>query len=647
MTLMNWSKSNYKKTISIVALLLGNIAVAYSQNIVEWQKKYSGYNELILQESQTYDLSVHKNKLKVVQDNYYESVILTEIGIHNTAEMISYSDLVPLNSYEAYSVVNIKGKDKKIPIKSHTDKSYNPSHVFHSDTKERKIVFTNLEVGAKKVYSYQSEFLDPCLLHKFLFANNLPIEKSRFEVIADKNIEIGYKIFNDPDNKITFSKTEKKGRYIYTWELNNSTPILFESDSPGYLYVAPHIVFYVQNYQADKNKVELLGSIDQLYKYYQTFIGNINQKEDANLKQITQEIIQGKTTDQEKIKAIFYWVKDNIKYVAFEDGYEGFIPREAALVNERRFGDCKDMSSIITQMAKYAAIPNVNICWIGTRKLPYSYQEVSTPAVDNHMIASIDLDGKTIFLDATDNISSFGLPSSFIQGKEALISNGSTYRIVEVPVVSGEINTVAEQLKVKLNGTTLQGNGTMNFRGLARTNALRNIGDVSGKARLEAIKGLVLKGNNKFMLKEYKEHNFSNRDLPYQIDFDFQLDNYVVSSASETYLSMFLDKPLEKFSIEKNRKSPFEFDILVKQSFSMELEIPKGKKVSYVPQNIVTDNRLLKYDITYTTTADKITLNFVIQTKKLLLDQGDFELWNQSIKDLKSNYNEMVVLTNL
>lgn len=640
---MNWLKSNYK-TLGVVALLC-SVSVGWAQDLSQWQKKYAGYNELILKEAQTYDISVQKNKLKIVQDNYFESVILTEIGIHNTSESFSYSDLVPLNKYEAYSVINLKGKEKKIPIKSHTDKSMNQSHVFHSDAKERKIVFSNLEVGAKKVYSYQSEFLDPCLLHRFLFANTLPMEKSSFEIIADKNIEIGYKIFNDPDNRITFTKSEKKGRYVYKWELTDSNPILFEASSPGYLYVAPHIMFYVQNYVADKKKVELLGHMDQLYKYYKNFISNINQTEDPALKQITQEVTEGKSTDREKIKAIFYWVKDNIKYVAFEDGYEGFIPREAALVNERRFGDCKDMASIITEMAKYAQIPNVNICWIGTRKLPYSYHQVATPAVDNHMIASIELDGEIVFLDATDNTSAFGLPSSFIQGKEALISNGDQYKVVQVPIVSAATNSVEEQIQIKLNGNTLQGKGTLSVSGLARTNALRSIGDLTQKARMEAIKGLVLKGNNKFMLKQYKEHNTANRDLPYQIDFDFELDNYVISSSAETYLNMFLDKPLEKISIEKSRKAPYEFDILVRQSLQVELEIPQGKKVSYIPKNTSFDNALMKYDIHYSTSADKITLNFAIETKKILLEQKDFELWNQTLKDLKSNYNEMVVLT--
>lgn len=641
---MSWLKSKSKNILLFTGLLC--VCNGFAQQLSEWQKKHSGHNELIIKEAQSYDFSIHKNQLQILQDNYYESVILSEMGIHNNSESFSFSELVPLKKYEAYTVVHSKGKERKIPIQQVSDKNSNQSNIFYSGVKDRKLIFSNLEVGAKKVYSYQSEFLDPCLLHRFSFAGILPMEQSSFEIITDKNIEIGYKIFNDPNQKISFSKSERKGKNIYSWELHDVDPLVYESNNPGFLYIAPHIVFYIRSYVAGKEKIELLGNTEQLYKYYQNFIKELNQTEDANLKAITQELTKNLTSDKDKIQAIFYWVKDNIKYVAFENGYEGFIPREASLVNERRFGDCKDMSSIITEMAKYAAVPHVNLCWIGTRRIPYSYRDISTPSVDDHMIASVELDEEIIFLDATDRETRFGLPSSFIQGKEALISNGDSYKIVSVPIVEAQKNSIVEKLHVELNQNKLEGLGEIAIQGLARTNFLLDIGDASNKARFEAIKSLVLKGNNKFILKEYKEHNISDRDLPYQVDFVFELDNYVVEASGETYINLFLDKPFEKLTIEKNRKAKFEFDFLLKQQLEINLEIPKDKKVFSVPENISEDNHLLKYTIKYEVLDNKLILEFEIETKKILLDNSDFELWNQSVKELKSHYSEMAILIN-
>jgi transglutaminase-like putative cysteine protease len=636
---MNWLKSVNKITFLLLVTTFG-----IAQNISDFQKKYPGYSELILSETQTYDFTIQKNKLQVLQDNYYESIILSDIGIQNNSESFTYSELVPLKSFDAFTIINDNGRDKKIPIKQTNDKNATQNSIFFSDVKERKLTFSNLEIGAKKVYSYQSEFLDPYLLHKYIFANTIPMEKSSLEINTDENIEIGYKIFNDPNNEITFNKTTKKGKINYNWTLNQVNPLKYESNNPGYLYIAPHVIVYIKNYKINDKKIDVLGNTDQLYEYYKGFVKNLNTTEDENLKQITLELTQNLLNDEEKIKAIFYWVKDNIKYVAFENGYEGFIPRDAKLVNERKFGDCKDMSSIITEMAKYANIPNVNICWIGTRRIPYTYKDISTPAVDDHMIASFENKDKIIFLDATDKETRFGLPTGFIQGKDALIRNGDYYKIVTVPIVKAQENMTEETLKLKINQNKIEGSGKLSINGLTRSRYLSSIGDASNKARFEMIKSLVLKGNNKFNLKDFKEENISNRDLSYNIEFYFDLDNYTIQAGNELYVNLFLDKPFEKIIIEKDRKSMYEFDVLIKNKFNFELEIPADKIVQTIPKNSSLDNELMKYSINYIHTDKNVTLQFEIELKKILLDVSDFYSWNECIKNLKSHYNDTIIL---
>lgn len=616
-----------------------------AQELSDLQKKYPGHSELILSETQSYQFSVQKNKLQVLQDNYFESIILSDIGIQNNSESFTFSELVPVNSYNAFTVIKNNGKDKKIPMNQAVDKNADQQNIFYSGVTERKLTFTNLEIGAKKVYNYQSEFLDPYLLHKYIFANNVPIENSTLEIVTDKDIEIGFKIFNDPTNKIVYSVSEKKGKLVYSWSLKDIAPLKYESNNPGYLYIAPHVIVYVKSYKLNGKKVDVLGEIDQLFDYYKSFVKDLNVSEDENLKNTTIELTKNLTTDEEKIKAIFYWVKDNIKYVAFENGYEGFIPREAKLVNERKFGDCKDMSSIITEMAKYASIPNVNLCWIGTRQIPYSYVDIATPAVDNHMIAAFEHEGKIIFLDATDKETKYGLPTSFIQGKDALIKIGNSYKIIPVPVVDAEENVVEETLNLKLNKNKIEGSGKMSINGLTRSHYLLSMGDASGKTRFEMVKSLVLKGNNKFNLKDFNEENIKDRNLPYIINFNFDLDNYVIHAGNESYINLFLDKPLEKLNIENERKSMFELDFLLKNKMNFQLEIPSDLKLKTLPKNDSLDNELLKYTIEYIIEKeDKIILKFEIETKKLLIKNEDFELWNKSIKQLKTNYNEAIIL---
>ncbi len=136
--------------------------------------------------------------------------------------------------------------------------------------------------------------------------------------------------------------------------------------------------------------------------------------------------------------------------MAFEQGMEGFIPRDASLVCARRFGDCKDMSSILKIMMQYAGIPSY-FTWIGTRDLAYNFSDLPLPLVSNHMICTIKLNGKYIFLDGTDPNCVFGFPSWAIQDKEAMISiNEKEYKILRVPIVEKSENTETDSTWLEL-----------------------------------------------------------------------------------------------------------------------------------------------------------------------------------------------------
>jgi transglutaminase-like putative cysteine protease len=641
---MNWLKL-LNKTIFCMGLYCFCLFSTNAQNTLqEYKNIYPNYNELVVNDVQNYNITIEDKKLKIIQDNHYESIILTENGIQNNKESFSYSELIKLKSYDAYSIINENGKERKIKVTQTTEKQAQESSVFYNDVKERVLTFPNLEAGSKKVYDYQTEFMDPYLLHKFIFGNNIPIQNSSLEIKTDKEITIGYKIFNDPNNNIIFSKTEKKGKWIYKWTLKNITPLKFEDNSPGFLYIVPHINIYIKDYTVDNKVIEVLGNENKLFEYYKGFVKNLNQKENVDLKALSLDLTKNQINDAEKIKSIFYWVKNNIKYIAFENGYEGFIPREANFVFERKFGDCKDMTSIISSMAKYANIKNVNLAWIGTRTIPYSYAEIPTPSVDNHMIAVFKDGEDYLFLDATDKETRYGIPTAFIQGKEAMLNENGSYKIISVPVVAAEKNEIKEVVKLAIEKNKLVGSGKLELQGYNRSHTLSRIGDASNKTRFEMIKEIVLKGNNKFNLKEYSEENKEERDKPYVINFNFDLDNYIVKVDKEIYINLFLDKIYDKMIIEKGRISKYEFEFLTYFNTRYELEIPQNCSIKYLPKNFTLDNELLKADFIYEIKNNTLLLNIQLKQKKILLENTDFQLWNETIKKLKNNYTETLIL---
>ena len=55
------------------------------------------------------------------------------------------------------------------------------------------------------------------------------------------------------------------------------------------------------------------------------------------------------------------------------------------MISIKKVWRLKDNSSILYEMLKAAGIKG-ELTWIGTRSIPYKYNELPTPSVDNHMI---------------------------------------------------------------------------------------------------------------------------------------------------------------------------------------------------------------------------------------------------------------------
>lgn len=628
---------------SLTVLLLSGF-FCNAQPVSNLQQKYPGQSEIVTDYVEHYHIDVNKNnQLVISQDNHEESMIISEKGGFSAVESIVFSDLSPIKSYEAYTLNTINGKQKKTDVAHIADKKLDRQSVFDSDVKLKTFNYANLTNGSKKVLKYKIEFADPFLLHRFMFATGYVNEKRTLKISHPETVKIDYRLFNIDKNALDISTESKKGITTITLKKENIPAMKSDGGAAGNMYEAPHLHFWISEYKTKDQLIPVLGSVDKLYAYYHNFISKINQKESHDLKAFTLDLTKNCTTDDEKMKTIFKWVQKNIKYVAFESGYEGFIPREATMIFERKFGDCKDMTSIITEMAKYVNVPNVNFTWIGTRELPYTYQQLPTPAVDNHMIATYIKDGKKIYLDATDANVPFGMPSGFIQGKEALIAQGSSYIIATVPEVDAQLNNITDVTDISLSEQKIIGKGTYAANGLVATQYRNVIGD-NTRHRKEYVFSLLEKGNNKFKLSDFTEKDFDNNEQPYTITYNFELDNYIVSSGDEMYVNLTLDKPFQNDVFEPTRSQTFSHNFLSNQSYRVTLNIPEGTKVTHLPENASFSNDLIAFNFSYSKKDTTVELNYNIQIKQMLIAPQQFALWNASLKRLKENYLETIII---
>lgn len=638
---------NLWKLSNIVFILLISVISIHAQKDMEYADylvKYKNQSEVVVTDQSVFKIKNNKGKLSIIKEDYFESIILNEAGIKNFNEEFYDSELSPVLEYEAYTVSK---KGKKIMSNLIKEFANDDASIFYDEIKKKEVTYKSLEPGSKKVLKTKIEYKDPNLLSRFIFQKGLHSERMIFKLEVDKNIEIGYKLFHDEDANIKFTKEEKRKKTIYSWEVNETLPFKYEMSRPGILYTAPHIAIYIKEYEGADQNANLLGTVDDLFAYYQSFVEGVNSEIGEELINIAEKITDEHNTEEEKVKAIYYWVKDNIKYIAYENGYEGFIPREADLVCERKFGDCKDMSSIITAMCSGVGITNVYLTWIGSRDLPYTYTELPTPGVDNHMIAAYLNGDEVIFLDATDQKTRYGLPSSFIQGKEALICiSKDEYKLHKVPVVSEEDNEVTLKVDAKVDGSIIKGRGETTMAGIARSNILARMSTTNDKKRFNSIKGRVRLGSNKFKLMNPVEHNVDERDALYRVDFDYELDNYIVELDDEVYVNMFLRELTLIDEFEEDRKFPFVFEYKLNYVIQVDLEIPSDKDVESLPEPLNVDNGQFIYSGEYKKIDNRVVLDYAIKLKEISIEPEHFGAWNTSVKEIKNYMKQTITLKN-
>lgn len=560
---------------------------------------------------------------------------------------IYYSHFDKIENLEVYTKNPTgNGKFKKIDIKEFKKSNAKSSSVFYDDQTEISIDFLGLVVGSEAYVSYtmtteELHFTDP-----MTFRYYLPIEKMEYQLTVPTNFNVSFIEKNIPPNFYQYTKEDKKNETIHNWIVQNIEPEKNYDNAPSSLYYTPHILYKINDYTFKGEKKTISNSPKDLYDWYIKNIKEVNSKPSERIKTLTDSVIKGATTELEKVKRIYDWVRTNIRYVAFEAGMEGLIPREAEAICTKRYGDCKDMSSIQFAMLRAANIKGY-LVWIGSRRIPYTYSEVPLKNTDNHMIAAYKNGAEWVFLDATDPNGIFGLPADHIQGKQAMIGlTDSTYELAMVPVVSAKVNALSETCIFNLKNNDVEINSVSKYGGLYAGNLANQLHYLTDKEKEDMGQNIVKAVSNNAILKSSKfpqKNEFDNAT----IELNYSIKDYVKEVGNEKYINLFMDKMYMNSNItEENRTAQYSFTLNNYTDNKYILNIPENYKVSFKPENTSYKNNNFGFDINYKMENNQLICNHIVYADfpTLLMTPNQFNDWNTFVKQINKSYKESIIL---
>lgn len=644
-------QNNFRQFIVIFFFFVYSLS-GYAQSEFDfnyYKEKYPDKNLVRLKREITINIGLENDEIIISQTSIDETIFLNETATQFSKGSVSYSTFNQLEEIDASSLnlVGDRYKENKVTDffrKDELDGS------FHDDIKSVNFIYPNLDIGSKIRLVVKEKVTNPRFLSLFFFGGYYPTVYSKITIIADNNIYFDFKEFNTNEIDLDYSVRKKRNTTTHTWISKDIDAYKIEDATPNYKNYFPHIIPIITQYENKNGElIKLSSQVSDLYDWYYSLIKNINQSpSDPELIKLVDQLIKDKKSDFEKVRAIYYWVQNNIKYIAFEYALGGFIPREANEIFHKKYGDCKDNSSILWEMLKIAGIRS-NISWIGTRSIPYKYDEVPTPIVDNHMILSYENDGKHYFLDATGRYIPLELPTTFIQGKEALISRGKgNFEIIEVPVVDSNVNMEIDSTYIRIDNKKVFGKSTKTARGYNKIDIYNSLEELNTSTEIKDFyKELLQKGNNKFILENLTEINKYDYDKDYKIKYDFVISDYIITTADEIYINLNLEKILLEYKIDDNRKTDIEIDYKASYKHINELSIPKGYSIEYLPENINLNNHLLSASISFDQVGDKIIYTHKVKFNFLILKKEDHKEYKDLLKKVEKAYKEIIVLKKL
>ncbi len=261
------------------------------------------------------------------------------------------------------------------------------------------VVFTNLEVGDVlhldyRLQSYLTGVFSKHFYDYSLMQYTLPVVHSGYSVLIPKHRDFKYVVKN-ADIEPTVSEVEDMK--LYQWVSADKPAIKDEVFMSPMVDIAPTLVF---------SSVPDWKFIGEWYRDLTT--NKIKADSDYILKETHTEILKGKenAAPLEKAKLFYEYILNNITYsnVSFLQG--NFIPQKASRTIITRLGDCKDVSTLFVTLCRESGI-KANLVLLSSRENGKNL--LALPSIQfNHCIAQLEADGKTYYLELTDNKLPFG-----------------------------------------------------------------------------------------------------------------------------------------------------------------------------------------------------------------------------------------------
>ncbi len=263
-----------------------------------------------------------------------------------------------------------------------------PAFNLYYDTRLRVLSFPKLEAGDIIEITYllsetaESNETGSYRGGMILLAGPVPVLKTEVVLDAASGLLPAWELAGT-EKQPRREDVSGRDRLVFNWDRTPAVPPDVPSGPP--LLATPHLVYSTR------------PDWGQLATWYERHVAP-RLRASEEVRDLAARLTAKATTRDEKIRALYHYVTDKIRYVGLEFGEHRFRPFSADWVLRHRMGDCKDKAALLVTLLREVGI-EADMVLVRTANLGPVASHLAILEDFNHAIAFVP--GENLWLDGT------------------------------------------------------------------------------------------------------------------------------------------------------------------------------------------------------------------------------------------------------
>lgn len=474
----------------------------------------------------------------------------------------------------------------------------------YTDYRQKHITVPGLRPGEELEYEFVTTTFTPLapgqfwMDYDFAKAGTVLDEQLTLDVPKDRKIKLKTKPGDDP--KIA----DENGRRIYTW---NSSHVDKDEDE--------------DKKDKDKKKkpkepefpavqMTTFESWEQMGQWYAA-LEKDRREPTPEIRAKAAELTKGKSTDLEKIEALYDYVGPNFRYISLSFGVGRYQPHAAADVLHNAYGDCKDKHTLLASLLDAVGFHADSVLINSGRKID---PDIPSPSQFDHVFTMVPLGNQEIWMDTTTEVAPFRLLASVLRDKQALvIPQDGVPHLEKTPADPPMVNRQYSEIDGKVNEFgKLSAHVQYELRGDTELYMRMLFRRVPRNKWTDWVKQMNVYSGLKGDVSDLNVSDPADTHEPFKVAYKIEVGNFLDWSKKKSDLVLPLSQ-LNMADADEDDPDPIKVGSPLEYVYKLRLEFP-AKYVERAPLPFSMKRDYAHYDASYKVEGDVFTAERTLVT---------------------------------